>query len=370
MHLLPVQSESSSRNATRDPVRSPRDMPDAWPAWLIDLPKVELHVHLEGTVNPTTLFQLATRHGIDLGLQRPSDVRSLFQYRDFPHFIETFILVSDCLRSPEDFGLLVEEYGRSLSNQGTIYAEIHFSPEPHARRRGVNFFDMLAVMNAARRKLQEETGIELRWIADGVRDAASGPVSVDRTVDWMIAAGPESGIVALGLGGDECGHPTRHFASAFKRARDAGFAVVAHAGETTGPAKIWDAINVLGARRIGHGISAVRDTNLMTALVERQIPLELCPASNRCTGLINSIDALPIDQLQQAGVPFSINSDDPAMFGTSLTRELGAIMEAFGFGRDQMIALTRSAIDQSFADDATRRDLLSRVEAFASQSGE
>lgn len=206
----------------------PQVASETYPAWLVDLPKAELHVHLEGTIGPATLLRLAARHGIDFGDRSPGEVQALYRYRDFSHFIENFVLVSECLRAPEDFGLVVEEYGRSLARQGAIYAEIHFNPEPHFRRRGVDFFEMLAEMNAARHRIRDETGLELRWIADGVRDAASGSVSVDRTVDWIIEAVHGSGIVALGLGGNEHGRPARLFADAFKRAREAGFAVVAH----------------------------------------------------------------------------------------------------------------------------------------------
>jgi len=209
-------------------------------------------------------------------------------------------------------------------------------------------------MNAARERARQRNGIELRWIADGVRDAASGPVSVERTVDWIIEAGHESGIVALGLGGNELGNPPGAFAAPFERARQAGFHVVAHAGEAAGPESIWDAVELLGAERIGHGIAAARDPALMEMLTERRIPVELCPTSNLRTGVVAGAEMLPIKTFVKAGVRFSINSDDPSMFGTSLLSEYALVMSLLELDRRQVATMVADAIDQSFADDATK----------------
>lgn len=327
------------------------------PPWIRQLPRIELHVHLEGTVEPATLLELAASHGMDSGFSTVEEAQAFFAYRDFPHFIDVFIQVCDCLRSPADFGRIVREYGERLVQQHVMYAEIHFSPEPHVRRRGVEFHAMLAAMNAARIDLRLRHGLELRWIADGVRDAAPGPSSVDRTVDWMIEAGPESGIVALGLGGDEIRTPPHLFAKAFARAREAGFHATAHAGETTGPERIRETIAFLDVQRIGHGISARHDPALLDLLAKRSVALELCPTSNVCTGVIADIESLSLRTILDAGVPVSINSDDPALFDTSLEEEYARVVDSFDLTKDELVGLVESGITQSFADEETKARL-------------
>ncbi len=322
------------------------------------MPKVELHVHLEGTLNPATLLTLARRYDVDLGIGDEQLVDSLFKYGNFTEFIETFTMCSDCLRTAADLGQAVDAYAVDLSRQGVRYAELHFNPEPHLRRRSIAMADALEHMNAARERARLRDGLELRWIADGVRDAASGPVSADRTVDWMIDAGHDSGIVALGLGGNEVGNPAGTFARAFERARRAGFHVVAHAGEAAGPESIWEAIELLGAERIGHGIAAARDPALMTMLRERRIPLEICPTSNLRTGVIASDELLPLETFLKAGVRFSINSDDPPMFGTSLVSEYALVTSLLDLDRRQVATIVADTINQSFADDSTKARLL------------
>lgn len=331
------------------------------PYWIRKLPKIELHVHLEGTVQPATLLDLASSHGIDPGFSSVEAAKAYFECRNFSHFIDVFIRVCDCLRSPNDFGRIVSEYGERLVRQNVIYAEIHFSPEPHVRRQGVEFHDMLAAMNAARKELRLKHRLELRWIADGVRDAASGASSVDRTVDWMIEAGPESGIVALGLGGDERLRPPHLFAEAFARARDAGFHVTAHAGESTGPERIRETITTLDVERVGHGISARHDPTLLDLLAKRSLALELFPTSNVCTGVIADIEALSLRTMLEAGVSVSINSDDPALFHTSLEAECARIVKTFDLATDELIALVESGITQSFAEEVTKANLRRRL---------
>jgi len=331
----------------------PLEIPD----WLVTMPKVELHVHLEGTMTPAVLSDLAGRHGIDLGLAEGQDVASLFAYTDFAHFIETFTRCSDCIIDPADLGLLVDAYATDLDRQGVRYAEIHFNPEPHFRRKGIDMHEGLAAMNAARETARKRSGIELRWICDGVRDAVPGPISATHTVEFMIEAGPDAGIVALGLGGNEIGRPAPPFAGAFARARGAGFNVVAHAGEARGPEAIRETLESLRPARIGHGIAAARDPALMEVLARSGIALELCPTSNVRTGVVTRLEAIPLQTFVDAGVPFSINSDDPPMFGTNLLTEYAIAMRLLDLDRAGVAHMVSAAIDQSFADDQTRRRL-------------
>jgi len=220
---------------------------------------------------------------------------------------------------------------------------------------------MLGAMNEARLELQSRYGLQLRWIVDGVRDAASGPASVDRTVAWMIEAGPDSGIVALGLGGNEDRSPPHLFATAFGRARDAGFHLTAHGGETTGPERIRQTFEHLQVERIGHGISARNDPALLELLAMRGIGLELCPTSNVRTGVVADVQSLSVREMLAAGVRVSINSDDPALFDTSLEEEYARIVDAFSLTKGELIAIVESSITQSFADEETKAGLRHRL---------
>jgi aminodeoxyfutalosine deaminase len=322
--------------------------------WLATMPKLELHVHLEGTMTPEYLLQLVDRHGLEIGINGIDDARALFAYRDFTHFIETFTTCSDCLRTADDLAGLVTAYGAELARQQVRYAEIHFNPEPHFRRKGIPFPDQIAAINDARAGVLLDHGVELRWIVDGVRDAAIGPMAAAIAVDWMIEVGRDSGIVALGLGGNEIGNPPDPFASTFRRAREAGFHLVAHAGEALGPDSIRDTLDLLDVERIGHGISAASDPDLMARLASSGIPLEVSPTSNVCTGVVSSLDAHPLPVLRDHGVRFSINSDDPSMFGTTVLDEYAHAARLLGFDRQGVANLVEDTIDQSFAPEVVK----------------
>jgi adenosine deaminase len=327
------------------------------------MPKVELHVHLEGTIGPATLWQLAQRHSMDLGVTAEAELPRLYEYADFPGFIEVFTRCSDCLKSASDLGMIVEAYGDELARQHVRYAEVHYNPEPHLRRKGIDMREGLRAMNQARTRVLERHGLELRWIADGVRDAYIGPKSVDITVDWIIGAGPDSGIVALGLGGNEIGHPARDYHATFDRARSHGINVVAHAGEAVGPESIWETLDQLKPARIGHGINACHDPHLMKHLANAGIPLEICPSSNLRTGVVSDYESLPLQTFRDLGVRFSINSDDPPMFGTDLLTEYAIAMDLLQLDRLGMALLVASTIDQSFAPPNLKERLHSELRA-------
>jgi len=234
------------------------------------------------------------------------------------------------------------------------------------RKRGHSFAALLDGMNRGRRDVRERWGVEMRWIADGVRDAESGPASVDTTLRWISGLDALDGVVALGLGGDEVGHPPAPFKASFSAARQAGSHVVAHAGETTGPETIWASIEELGAERIGHGVRAIEDERLVRYLADNRIPLELCPTSNVRTRVVESMGDHPFRRFDEAGIIVTVNSDDPALFGTSLTNEYGVIAETFGYGRDDLERLSLNALQASFlpVDDKEqmRREFLAAFE--------
>lgn len=330
---------------------------------IAQLPKVELHLHLEGSIGPETLLELAARNRVDLGIRTIEEAAALYAYRDFPHFIETFVTICECLRSPDDFTLVVERLGDRLAGQNVRYAEVHFNPEPHWRKRGLDFDALLDAMNEGRKNIRERHGLELRWIADGIRDADSGPVSVTRTVDWMTESGHERGIVALGLGGLEEGFPASRFVNDFARARGAGFHLTVHAGEITGPEAIWETIEAINPDRIGHGIAAVRDPALVAELARRGTPLEVCPVSNLRTGAVARFEDLRLRELDEGGVILTLNTDDPPMFQTSMNHEFAVAADVFGFTFSDFHRFTMNAARAAFLPVDDRGPLVRRIDA-------
>ena len=331
------------------------------PDWLLTMPKVELHVHLEGTIAPATLVELDALHGYQAGLTTPEVATSWYHYEDFPGFIDAFTRISDQILTAEDLGLVVEQYGADLARQQVRYAELHYNAEPHLRRKGIPLQDGLAEMNAARSRVLANHGVELRWIVDGVRDANIGPRSVDVAIDWIVEAGPDSGIVALGLGGNEITQPARKFEASFTRAHRLGINVVAHAGEAVGPESIRETIEYLHPARIGHGITAARDPELMDQLARTGTPLEISPTSNLRTGVARSLDDIPLRKFRDRGVRFSINSDDPPMFGTDLVSEYALAVEVLHLDRVGTALLVADAIEQSFAPPSVKMRILAEL---------
>ena len=317
-------------------------------AFVRRMPKAEIHVHLEGSVRPATLLHLAQRNGVTLPAADEAGLREYFRFRDFPHFIEVYISVCNCLRTPEDFATIVLEVGEDAASQNIRYLELHFNPETNVRKRGLDFHEMLAGMNRGRAEARQRWGVEMRWIADGVRDSETSPYSVTQTVDWITALAPDDGVVSLGLGGNEVGHPPAPFAADFARARAAGLHTVAHAGETTGHATVCDSIDLLGAERIGHGIRATDNPVLVERLARTGVPLEVCPTSNLCTGVVKSFAEHPFPALDAAGVLVTVNSDDPPLFGTNLTEEFLVLARHWGYDADGLQRIALNAVDVSF----------------------
>jgi adenosine deaminase len=299
-------------------------------------------------VRPATLLELAERNDMRPPATDEAGLREFFRFRDFPHFIEVYIAVCSCLRTPEDFATIVLELGEDAAAQNIRYLEIHFNPEPNVRNRGLDFHQMLAGMNRGRTEARQRWGVEMRWIADGVRDSDTSPYSVTQTVDWITALSPDDGVVALGLGGTEVGYPPAPFVADFARARAAGLHTVAHAGETTGHGTICDSLDILGVERIGHGVRAAENPGLVERLAQDRIPLELCPTSNLCTGVVASFADHPFRMFDEAGVLVTVNSDDPPLFGTTLTDEFLVLVQHWGYDADGLQRIALNAVDVAF----------------------
>jgi len=312
------------------------------------LPKVQLHCHLEGTVRPATLKDLGRRVGLDV----PPD---LYEFADFPEFLLAFQAVCKALNGPEPFARIAREYVEDAVAQGVRYAEIFISPSVWS------FFhptlDEEACVRAIRGALQHGA-IDVALICDVTRNF--GPEAAVKTVE-RVSRWKEHGVIGIGLGGDEARFPAPLFSEAFECARKAGLHAVAHAGEVAGAHSVRDAVEVLKAERIGHGIRALEDDAVVAMLVERRIPLEVCPTSNRRTGACPEDRAHPLEQLDAAGVVVTIDSDDPAMFRCTLLDEYALVEQTMGV--EAAIRIARNGIEASFASPERKAELLHALES-------
>ncbi|WP_432905757.1 adenosine deaminase [Micromonospora matsumotoense] len=330
-------------------------------AFIAELPKVELHVHHVGSASPRIVAELAARHeGRSPVPADPEALTDYFAFRDFAHFIEVYLSVVDLIRDPEDVWLLTHEVARELARQQVRYAELTVTPYSHVRR-GIPAPAFCEAIEDARRRAEADFGIALRWCFDIPGEA--GLPAAEETLRISLEERPD-GLVSFGLGGPEIGVPRPQFKPYFDRARAAGLRSVPHAGETTGPQTVWDALRELGAERIGHGISAATDPELLRHLAERRIPLEVCPTSNVRTRAVARIEEHPLRQLVDAGVRVTINSDDPPMFGTTLNDEYAVAARLLDAGPEGLAALAREAVSASFLDPAGQARITAEIDAF------
>lgn len=338
----------------------PQDVESVDLAFLQGLPKAELHVHHVGSASVDAVAELAARHeGSTPVPTNPTALADYFRFTDFAHFVEVYLSVVDLLRTPDDIWTLTHQVGTDLAAQNVRYAELTLTPYTSIVR-GIPVEAYLEAVEDARRRVEADTGLVLRWIFD--IPGESGLEAADVTLDVALNHAPDA-LVGFGLGGPEIGVPRPQFAEHFAAARAAGLHSVPHAGESTGPQTIRDAIEHLGAERIGHGIAAVHDPALMELLAERGIVLEVCPTSNVCTRSTPSLDEHPLPALVAAGVPVTINSDDPPMFGTTLTREYAVAADLLSLDRPGVVDLARAAVDASFAPDAVKTSIRAELDA-------
>lgn len=333
--------------------------------YLKTAPKAELHVHLEGSIQPATFLALARRNHISLPVNTVEEVQRWFAYRDFPHFVEIFVAVFHCLKTCEDYEQTVYEFAATMARQHVRYAEVTFSACAHRYTLGIPHDVYFAGLTRGRERARQDFGVEIQWIFDIVRDVAEGP-ALSRRADYTLAVAKESmqdGVIALGLGGAEVGYPPEWFMKWFEQGRAAGLHSVPHAGETEGPASIWGAIRELGAERIGHGVRAIEDPELMAYLAEKHIPLEVCPTSNIRLGVYPSLQQHPFSRLYAAGIPLTINSDDPPLFNTTLNDEVGLLSSAFHYDQHTINEILLNGVRYSFLPIERKRELEARFRA-------
>ncbi len=318
--------------------------------YVVAVPKAELHVHLEGSIQPATLLTLAQRNSVQLPVQTEAEMQRWFTFRDFNHFIEIFFAISSCLKSAEDYELIAYEFGANMACQHVRYAEVTFSPSTHQFSLGIPFDTYFEGLTRGRLRAKAEFGVEIRWVFDIVRDIPDRELNRLRAEYTVAVAleGMKDGVVALGLGGAEIGHPPEHYATWFEKALAAGLHSAPHAGETVGPPSIWGALQTLGAERIGHGVRSIEDPQLMAYLRDRQIPLEVCPTSNICLGVYADMSSHPFPRLYRAEIPISVNSDDPPLFSTTLNHEVALLFNAFTFDVNAANNILLNGVRHSF----------------------
>ncbi|TCI99343.1 adenosine deaminase [Aeromicrobium sp. IC_218] len=334
-------------------------------AFAAGLPKAELHVHHVGSASPRTVAELAGRHaGSSPVPADPDALADYFTFTDFGHFIEVYLSVVDLVRTPEDVWTLTYEVAQDLAAQQVRYAELTLTPYTSIVR-GIAAEAYCEAVEDARLRAERDLGVTLRWCFD--IPGESGLEAADVTLDTALRLRPD-GLVSFGLGGPELGVPRPQFAPHFEQARAAGLHSVPHSGESTDAQSVWDAVEHLGAERVGHGIRSVDDPALLAVLAERGIALEVCPTSNVRTRSVPSLEAHPLPVIAAAGVEFSISSDDPPMFGTTLTDEYVVAAGLLGLDEAGVAELARQAVRQSFLDEPGKASLLAEVDAYASGS--
>jgi adenosine deaminase len=321
---------------------------------IASLPKAELHLHLEGSIQPATVCELTARHGVVI---TEEEVRQRYAYRDFPEFIEAFKWVTSFLREPQDYALIASDLAEQLLTQQVVYAEVTLSIGVMLLRKQHPEANFGALLRAT--EPFESRGLRFRWIFDAARqfgvDAAMQVVESAKRCN-------SKAIVAFGIGGDELLVPTEEFRPIYDRAGEIGLHRLMHAGEVGGPEKIRETIEILGVERIGHGIAAIHDPALMDLLAERKIPLEICPASNMRTAALArklrrenvTIEDHPLPKLLRHGIPIVLSTDDPAMFHTTLNEEY-ANAARMGLREDELNRIVEMGFQYAFLPAAETR---------------
>jgi aminodeoxyfutalosine deaminase len=312
-------------------------------------PKIELHVHLEATVRPERLLEIAERNGFELPADTPEGIRDLYRFRDFDHFIQVWILTTNALRTADDFRQVVVDYAAEAARHGAVYLEGIFSPIERTWR-GVGWDELFAGYCDGAQEALEMHGVEVGLTPDITRGA---PVEDGFELVRQAARYRDRGIVGIGLGGEEALYPPEKFTEVFELVREEGFGSVPHAGEVVGPASVRGALEALNADRIRHGIRALEDPALVEELAGRRVVLDVTPVSNLRTGVVGSLAEHPLPELMAAGIPCTVSTDDPEMFDTDLTREYEAAMS---LGVDPK-ALYDAAVEGALCGEETRERL-------------
>jgi aminodeoxyfutalosine deaminase len=335
------------------------------------LPKAELHLHLEGCVEPATLAELSRRHNTPLPTENnrydirgsgdvlsEEAVRKLYSYKDFSGFLMAFKSVTERLRAPDDYELITYRLMQKLASQNVLHVEVYVSVGV-IHWRGQDFDPIFEGLERGRKQGERDFGVSLLWIFDAVRHFGAEAAG---KVFEMAARFRDHNVVGIGIGGDERRAPAEMFREQYKKAADQGLRLTVHAGETAGPESIWGALNI-GAERLGHGFTIPHDPELMTVLAQKQVPIEVCLSSNLRTGVCPTLKEHPLRTLFENGLMVTLNTDDPEMFQTSLSREYQLAQQEFDFSDDHLYELARNSFEASFLPPEKKLEFLQKVDS-------
>ena len=320
---------------------------------VLHMPKVELHVHLEGSTDAETVWAMAQRNGVSLPAKSFEDWKQHYKFKDFEHFIEVYSAAAATMCTPDDWVFMVKRFIANQARQNIVYSDVFISPSHQIGKLPHDEWIGALVEGAAEGEKQQ--GVKIRFIADISRHM---PDTQQAVLDCALLGMKTGYVIGLGLGGIEEGYPPSLFLDTYGEARRQGLHVLAHAGETTGPETIRDSIDMLTVERIGHGIGCLDDPQLVARLRESQIPLEVCPTSNYCLGVVESHQPHPIRRMVNEGLFCTVNSDDPPMFGTSLVDEYCLLFRQ-GFTWDELVQLNLNAVQASFLPHEAKKHLVS-----------
>ncbi len=327
--------------------------------FIAQLPKAELHLHLEGSIEPPTLLELRQRHGKSSTL---AEVEQLYQFKDFTGFLMAFKDVTADLQTPADYELITYRLMEKLKVENVLHAEVSVSVGVHLWRKQ-DFDAILVGLERGRERGERDFGISLLWIFDAVRQF--GPEKAQQVAELTVRLRSPS-VVGFGIGGDERQGAPELFRDVYAYAAEHGLRLTAHAGESAGPESIWGALN-LRAERIGHGLTAWQDPELVEELSKRQVPVEICITSNVRTGCCASLTDHPVKNYFDHGLMVTLNTDDPAMFGTSLNREYQLAQDNFGFTDEHLRELARNSFEASFLPAEKKLQFLNLLDAAATK---
>jgi adenosine deaminase len=326
------------------------------------MPKVEIHVHLEGATDAETVFAMAQRNGVKLPAPTLDAWKAYYEFRDFNHFVEVYLAAAACMQTTEDYISMVERFLRRQAAQNIRYSEAYFSPSLHFGK--MSNADLIAALAEGARLGEVQHGSRVRFIADISRES---PHLQGQVLEFALQ-GRENGIfIGLGVGGPEVGHPPEDFTETFAEARRQGMHGVAHAGETEGAQSVRGALHALKAERIGHGVRSLEDAKVVAELREMQTPVEVSPQSNYCLGVVKRDQPHPIRQMIDAGLNCCLNSDDPPMFSTDLNNDY-LTLAAQGFSFDELWRLNVNGLNAAFLNEADKARLITQFESFKSNA--
>ena len=337
------------------PLESPRPS-----SFILSLPKAELHLHLEGTIDSATLLELRKKHGKESTL---TEVEQLYQYKDFAGFLMAFKAITEDLQTPADYELVVHGLMQKLKAENVLHAEVYVSVGVNLWRKQ-DFAAIFEGLERGRERGERDFGVSLLWIFDAVRQFGAEKA---KNVAELAVRYKGRGVVGFGIGGDEAKAGPELFREVYAYAADNGLRLTAHAGESAGPDSVWGALN-LRAERIGHGLTASHDPELVEELSRRQIPVEICLSSNLRTGVCSAIAEHPVRRYFDQGIMVTLNSDDPAMFGTTLAGEYQLAQDAFGFTDEHLRELARNSFEASFLPAEKKLQFLNLFDSVAARS--